>query len=402
MLAAIARGRTRIRGANEGEDVAATMRALRALGVRVVASGEVVVVEGTAALRRPRRVVDCGNSGTTMRLLMGLLAGRVHAMLDGDRSLRRRPMERVAAPLRTMGADIATGRGGTPPVSIKHSPGGLRGIRYRLPVASAQLKSALLIAGLHAQSATVLGAATSSRDHTERLLRLMGAGITVQRDQITLRPGALKALGEFRVPGDISAAFYLIAASAVVPGSVLTVRDVGLNPTRTAALDVLRSMGAAIDIRLQRSAPGAEPRGQVSVCGGGALRGIDVLPALVPNLLDEIPALCAVAAMASGVFRVRGAGELRVKESDRIARTVELLRAFGVNARAFQSGIEVRGGSPLRAPRVVGTWGDHRIGLAAVVLAAAARSALTIRDSGCIATSFPDFSATWKALFGEG
>ncbi|MDQ6780570.1 MAG: hypothetical protein M3Z37_05380 [Candidatus Eremiobacteraeota bacterium] len=193
-----------------------------------------------------------------------------------------------------------------------------------------------------------------------------------------------------------------MAASAVVPGSVLRVRDVGLNPTRTAALEALRSMGAAIDIEQQRSSTSGEPRGRISVRGGAALRGIDLPPALVPNLLDEIPALCAVAAVASGVFRVRSAGELRVKESDRIARSVELLHSFGVEARAFPAGIEVRGGSALRAPRQVQTWGDHRIGLAAVILAAAARSALTIRDSGCIATSFPGFSQSWKALFGAG
>ncbi|MDQ6780265.1 MAG: 3-phosphoshikimate 1-carboxyvinyltransferase, partial [Candidatus Eremiobacteraeota bacterium] len=209
MLAAIAQGRTRIHGANEGDDVAATMRALRALGVQVMASGNVITVEGTRSLRQPRATLDCGNSGTAMRLLMGLVAGRVYAVLDGDRSLRRRPMERVAAPLRSMGADIATAPGGTPPVTVHESPSGLRGIRYRLPVASAQLKSALLIAGLRAQGATVLRAATSSRDHTERLMRFMGARIAADKDVITLQPGRLRALRDFRVPGDLSAAFYL-------------------------------------------------------------------------------------------------------------------------------------------------------------------------------------------------
>src|SRR5579864_1690376 len=330
LLGAIARGRSLVLHPNQGADVLATYRALRQLGVRLERRADAFVVYGVAGFRDPRSAIDCGNSGTTLRLLMGLLAGRVNARLTGDASLRRRPVERVAIPLRAMGARITTSAKGTAPVKLYRANQPLHGLAYRLPVASAQLKSALLLAGLQARGRTTLLVGDQSRDHTERLLR---------------------------------------------------------------------SMGASLTIRTRRSRD-HEPAGDISVTGGGDLHGVTVRPSLVPNLIDEIPALCAVAAAAQGTFVVRGARELRVKESDRIATTVQLLRSFAVDAHPLADGIAVRGGATLRPPRRVRTNGDHRIGMAAAILAAAAGSPLVIEAAECIAPSFPGFRTAWRSAFG--
>src|SRR5579872_967607 len=399
LLGAIARGRSLVLHPNQGADVLATYRALRQLGVRLERRAEAFVVYGVAGFRDPRSAIDCGNSGTTLRLLMGLLAGRVNARLTGDASLRRRPLERVAIPLRAMGARITTSAKGTAPVKLYRANQPLQGLAYRLPVASAQLKSALLLAGLQARGRTTLLVGDQSRDHTERLLRSMGAKLSVRAGRIVLLPGALNALSRITIPGDISSAFFLLAAAARVPGAKVQVQDVGLNPTRTAALAVLREMGASLSIRTRRAGD-PEPAGDISVTGGGDLHGVTVRPSSVPNLIDEIPALCAVAATAQGTFVVRGARELRVKESDRIATTVRLLRSFAVDAYPLADGIAVRGGAALRPPRRVRTNGDHRIGMAAAILAAAAGSPLVIEDAECIATSFPGFRKAWRSAFG--
>ncbi len=399
MLAAIADGVTKIDNPNRGLDVAATIGALRNLGVHVRTNSAGVLVAGSDRLRDPRRTIDCGNSGTTMRLLAGLLAGRVNAILDGDASLRRRPMERVVLPLRAMGASLSSSRGGHPPITLHRGAGPLRALDYRMPVASAQIKSALLLAALRAGGPSEIHEPARTRDHTEIMLKSMGAKITTRGRSIRISPSQLRPLRRTRVPGDFSAAVYLLCAAAVVPGSELTLRSVGINPTRTAALEVMTAMGARLRITRRRSWSG-EAVADISIKGGAPLRGIAIPASKVPNLIDEIPALCALAAMARGSFSIRKAAELRVKESDRIQTTVDLLRNFGAQARPLEDGIVVTGGQALRAPRSVSTRGDHRIGLTAAILSAAAGSSLVIRDAPCVATSFPDFPRVWRAAFG--
>jgi len=397
LLASIADGVSTIRGANAGDDVRATLHALRAIGASIDADGDGSIrVDGAAPLRDASAVVDCANSGTTMRLLAGLLAGRAGATLDGDASLRRRPMERVAAPLRELGADVRT-TGGLPPVVIRRSGAPLLGRPIALEQPSAQVKSAVLFAGLIALGETSLREPAQTRDHSERLLRRMGADIRIDGTTTVIRPSALSPLAAYQVPGDISAAFFFIAGAAVL-GADLTIRGLGLNPTRTAALDAMTAMGVSLEVHNARDVDG-EPAGDLHTIGGSALRGIEIDPKDVPNLIDEIPALCAFASAATGTLVVRGARELRVKESDRIATTASLLRSFGVAVEEFADGLAVRGGSKLTAPERVSTRGDHRIGMSAAILAAAARAPITIDDADCIATSFPGFAAAWSAAF---
>jgi 3-phosphoshikimate 1-carboxyvinyltransferase len=266
-------------------------------------------------------------------------------------------------------------------------------------VASAQVKSAVLLAALRADGTSLITSPGVTRDHTERLLRAMGAKLRVNGREIRVIPSSLKSIGVLRIPGDLSSAVYLLCAAAAIPGSHLRLREIGINPTRSAALDVLRRMGARMKISARKRWNG-EPVADISISGGAPLRGVTIPVHAVPILIDEIPALCALATIARGTFTVRGAAELKVKESNRIRTTVELLRSFGADARSSADGIVVRGGAALRAPRSVFTHGDHRIGLSAAILAAAARVPIRIRDVDCIATSFPKFARAWNAAFG--
>jgi 3-phosphoshikimate 1-carboxyvinyltransferase len=397
LLAACASGTTGIEGINRGADAMATIAALRVLGISVADDGVTVRVEG-GEIAPDAGTIDCGNSGTTMRFLMGVLAGRTACTLDGDASLRRRPMERVAAPLRSMGAGIETAPGGTPPVTLRAGEP-LRAIDYDMPVASAQVKSAILLAGLRASGVTTVRSPMLSRDHTELMLSAMGASVRSENGATSIRPGTLHAIERFVVPGDPSAAIFFFVAAARTTGAALSVPGVCVNPTRTAAFDVMRSMGVSLSIR-ETSLQHGEPVAIVGVEGGASLRAVKIAPSTVPGLIDEIPALCALAALADGEFVVRGAGELRVKESDRIASTVRLLRAFGADARESEDGIIVRGGATLHEPSPIDTFGDHRIGMSAAALAAAIGTPVEVRDADCIATSFPDFAALWAEAFG--
>jgi 3-phosphoshikimate 1-carboxyvinyltransferase len=395
----MAQGQTRIANPNGGSDVAATIRALRQLGAPIHRTKNGYEVSGRDNFRDPAATIDCGNSGTTMRLLMGALAGRVTATLDGDASLRQRPIARVVEPLKRMGAEITSKRPDRAPVHVHRQNHALKPIRYTMPVASAQVKSALILAALRASGTSVIASPAVTRDHTERMLIAMGAKLRVKDKTVRVDPSSLRSPGLLRVPGDVSSAIYLLCAAAALPGCRLRVRSVGLNPTRIAALDILQAMGARIQISKRRLWSG-EPVADVVVTGGAPLRGVAVPTRLVPILIDEIPALCALAVTARGTFTVRGASELKVKESNRITTTVALLHSFGADARALADGIVVRGGNELRAPRRVNTHGDHRIGLCAAILAVAAQAPITIDDADCIATSFPRFAQTWKAAFG--
>jgi 3-phosphoshikimate 1-carboxyvinyltransferase len=397
LLSACAHGATSIEGLNRGEDANATIGALRALGVEVRDDGAMVRVVG-GEFAADAGAIDCGNSGTTMRLLMGALAGRTACTLDGDASLRRRPMERVGKPLRMMGAAITTASGGLPPVTLE-AGARLRAIDYAQPVASAQVKSAILLAALRADGITTIRFRRASRDHTERMLAAMGAALRTEADAVSIEAGPLHALERIVVPGDPSAAIFFVVAAARMRGRALDVPGVCVNPTRIAAFDVMRAMGARLHFRPTAEKHG-EPTATIAIEGGSPLRRFEITPEMVPGLIDEIPALCALAALAEGESVVREASELRVKESDRIASTVRLLRAFGAEAIETEDGIVVRGGSSMHEPHAIETHGDHRIGMTAAALAAAIGVPVEIRDAACIATSFPDFAERWSEAFG--
>lgn len=390
MLGAIAEGKTEIHGFLEGQDCTATLAALSAMGVRHerLEPGHVVMHGvGSRGLGAPERPLDLGNSGTSMRLLAGILAGQAFdSTLVGDASLMQRPMERVAEPLRRMGADIRT-RDGRPPVTIG-GPRPLMGCDHRLDVPSAQVKSALLLAGLYASGRTRVQEPGISRDHTERMLASFGVPVAREANTAAIQgPVTLRATA-IRIPGDFSSAAYFIAAGVIAGSGALVIRDVGTNPTRTALLDILRLMGADIRVHAAGGAD-AEPRADIEV-HPGPLRGIKVPLALVPIALDELPLLFAVATLAEGETVVTGASELRVKESDRLAAMTAGLKALGVAVDPLPDGLRIHGGR-VRGGEV-DSQDDHRVAMAFAVLGARAESAVTIRGVQNVATSFPGFA----------
>ncbi|HEY6484432.1 MAG TPA: 3-phosphoshikimate 1-carboxyvinyltransferase [Steroidobacteraceae bacterium] len=396
MLGAIAAGTTDITGFLAGEDCLATLRALEAMGVKIEHPQEQhVIVHGVGAhgLRAAAAPLDMGNAGTAMRLFMGLLASQsFDSTLLGDASLMRRPMERVAVPLRQMGADIRT-QDGRPPVRIARVQR-LRAIDYALPVASAQVKSALLLAALQADGRTCLREPATSRDHTERMLRAFAVRVPQQGATIGLEGGQTLRGAPIRVPADFSSAAFFIVA-ACLGGSGLRIRNVGVNPTRTGLLRLLQQMGAAI--RIQPCAPSGEdsqcePIADIEV-HPAPLRGIEVPAALVSLSIDEFPALFIAAACAAGETVLRGAAELRVKETDRLAVMADGLTALGVHNELQPDGIRIRGGEGFSGG-AVDSHGDHRIAMAFVMASVRARAPIEVRDVANVATSFPGFVAT--------
>jgi 3-phosphoshikimate 1-carboxyvinyltransferase len=390
MLGAVAEGTTEVRGFLDGADCLATLGALAAMGVpaeRPAAGILRVHGRGLRGLRAPPSALDLGNSGTSMRLLAGLLAGQdFDTVLIGDASLMARPMERVAAPLRRMGADVRT-REGRPPVAIR---GGRRlaGARHRLEVPSAQVKSALLLAGLQAEGRTSVVEPAATRDHTERMLEAFGVNVERSADEVTIAGGARLKATRIEIPGDFSSAAFFIVAGLIAGRGPLVLRDVGVNPTRTALIDILRLMGA--DIRLQaRATVTGEPRADIEVYPG-ALHGTVVPEALVPAALDELPVLFAAAAVAAGETVVTGAGELRVKESDRLAAMAGGLAALGIAVETMPDGLRIRGGEV--GGGSVASQGDHRVAMAFAVLGARARAPIAIAEVENVATSFPGFA----------
>jgi 3-phosphoshikimate 1-carboxyvinyltransferase len=396
LLGAIANGWTRIAGVPRSADVSATIRALGACGVQIQRNDDAVIVQGGGrdALRVANRTIDCGNSGTTMRLLMGVLAAHEGSVeLTGDASLSRRPMGRVAEPLQRMGADIVLSGNGVAPVRMCGSAA-LQGIDYTLHVASAQLKSALLLAGLAANGRTHLRGKLHSRDHTERMLPRFGASLHVEHDEIAI-DGGQRLRGTFvEVPGDPSSAAFWIAAALITQRSELTIRDVSLNPTRTGFLDAARGMGARIQTALRRSEP--EPVGSVHVCSSD-LHSLKIGAEEVPALIDELPLLAVLATQAQGRTEVRGAAELRVKESDRIEGIAAMLRAMGAQVETFPDGFAIEGPQRLRGA-VIDPCGDHRIAMAAAIAALAAQDATTIHDAECAGVSYPSFFSTLRSV----
>lgn len=399
MLAAIAEGPTRIRNFSTGADCASTLGALGALGVAVERNGSEVVVHGQGldGLREPRAALDAGNSGSTIRMLAGILAGQPFCtVIAGDESLSRRPMDRIIRPLERMGAVVCAREGRYPPLEIRG--GRLRPIEYELPVASAQVKSCVLFAGLYAEGVTSVVEPVRTRDHTEIALREFGAEVRVEGRRISVCGRPRLAARELEVPGDLSSAAFFLAAALLLPGSELLIEGVGLNPTRAALLDFLVSQGASVRIlRLEQRA--GEAVGDLLV-RHSRLRGGVIEGALTAALIDEIPVLAVLGAASQEGLVVRDAAELRVKETDRIETVAENLRRLGVMAEAAPDGLSVPGGRRFRAARL-DSFGDHRIAMAFAVAALAADGECIIEGAEAAAVSFPEFFDLLEAVAAE-
>lgn len=390
MMAGLASGTSRITGFLNSEDCLATLSAMEAMGVETerISPTSLIIHGRKGRLKAPLEPLDCGNSGTTIRLLSGVIAGQpFSARLFGDASLSRRPMKRIADPLNQMGARVeCTGDRHTPPLQVHGGP--LRGIDYTTPVPSAQIKSAILLAGLSAEGRTSVTEKKQSRDHTERMLRYFQGSVHREGLCVSLHGPQILQGRDFHVPGDFSSAAFWLVAAAAMPKSKLTIRQVGLNPTRTGALNVLMRMGAQIIEQVDD--PSDEPSGTLIIQQGGQLRGTTIEGDEIPNVIDEIPILAVAGALAQGETQIRGAEELRVKESDRISTMTRNLRAFGVPVEELPDGMIIQGGASLSGARV-DSEGDHRIAMAFAILGLFASGTTTIVNTECVATSYPLF-----------
>jgi 3-phosphoshikimate 1-carboxyvinyltransferase len=395
ILGALAHGETQITGLLEGADVLATARAMAAFGAEVEQLGEGAWrITGTGAFAEPGAVIDCGNAGTGVRLIMGAAAGfAISVAFTGDESLRRRPMGRVLEPLGRMGAHWLAGDGDRLPLTL--TGGNLEAISYRLPIPSAQVKSAILLAGLNAEGITQIAEPQPTRDHTERMLRAFGAEVGVEdagTGGIIHLPGGQRLHGRaVDVPGDPSSAAFPLVAALITPGSRVTVRGVMLNPHRDGLIRTLREMGADITISNMREAGGESVGDITAACS--ELTGVEVPPERAASMIDEYPILAVAAAFARGETVMRGIGELRVKESDRIALTAAGLAACGVEAIEEAEGLVVRGSGTVRGGAQVAAGGDHRIAMSFLVLGLGAGEPVAVDDASMIATSFPQFGA---------
>ena len=390
MLSSIAEGISKIDGLLIGEDVLATIAAFRSMGVTIQGPvGHTLVIEGVGlhGLIAPDTELNMGNSGTAMRLLSGILVGqRFPAVLMGDESLTNRPMKRITEPLSTMGAVITPQVNGTPPITTQPA-NKLTAIRYTLPIASAQVKSALLLAGLYAQGETCVIEPEPTRDHTERMLAGMGYPVTWEPGSACVSGGGKLMADTISVPGDISsAAFYLVGAT-IAAGSDLLLKNIGVNPTRTGILNILQLMGATITLENLRQLTG-EPVADIRVVAN-ELSGIDIPLELIPLAIDEFPVICIAAACAGGMTRIRGAQELRHKESDRLATMATGLSALGVAVTEYPDGLDITGGTLTGG--MINSQGDHRIAMAFAIAGLVASAEIRLKDCDNVATSFPDF-----------
>lgn len=399
MFGALADADTHITGFLMGEDCLSTISCFKKMGVSIDVSEQEVVVHGVGlhGLKAPDELLYTGNSGTTTRLLCGILAGQpFSSTVNGDASIQKRPMGRIMKPLREMGADISGKDGNLCPLTIHPAP--LHGIRYTMPVASAQLKSAILLAGLFADSPTTVVEPAPSRDHTERMLRGLGAQVVSNGTKITLTPPKALHAVNVEVPGDISSAAYFLVAGLILPDSDIVIRNVGINPTRTGILDALESMGANIE-RLNE-------RGTVeSICDlrvrSSHLHGTTICGDMIPRLIDEIPVLAVAAAFAEGETVIRDAQELKVKESNRIATMTTELSKTGADVRETEDGMIIRGGKPLHGADFA-SYADHRVAMSMAVCALACEGDSSIDDPDCVAISYPTFFETLDALKQKG
>ncbi|MGB9606931.1 MAG: 3-phosphoshikimate 1-carboxyvinyltransferase [bacterium] len=393
MLSSIAKGESEIENFNTCRDCLSTLRCLRSLGVEWELEGRKVWIKG-GELKEPENILNAGNSGTTIRLLSGILSAHPFlSIITGDSSLRRRPMDRIKEPLEMMGARILARANRFPPLAIWG--GNLRGIEYRLPVASAQVKSAILLAGLFAEGKTIVHEPFPSRDHTERMLSFMGVKLESKDEGVSVEGGANLSPLKLIVPGDFSASAFFIAL-ALLTRSRLMIRDVGLNPTRIGMLDVLRNMGANIKVMNIREEAN-EPIGDIEVMGG-ELEGT-LIEKNIPMMIDELPILAILGAKAKGITELRNAEELRYKETDRIRALATGLRRMGVEVEERRDGMLIKGGVTRGA--VINSFGDHRIAMAFAVLGLASEGETVIRNAQCVDISFPDFYTLAKSLVGD-
>lgn len=390
IFAAMARGTSRIIAPLRAEDTDHTLGAVRSLGPVVDDRDKEVSItgDGGKSFTEPGDVIDLGNSGTGVRLMAGLLATCPFlSVLTGDDSLRRRPMARVAEPLRLMGAVIDGRADGTLlPLTIRG--GGLKGIRYSSPVASAQVKSSVLIAALNAEGKTTFTEPALSRDHTERMLTAMGVHILAEGGTFVIEGGQVPEAATIKVPGDISSAAFFLVAATVMEGSDIVVRNVGVNPTRTGILRLLEAMGARISVTPLES--DGEPMADIRVQGTGTLKGISIPEEWIPAIIDELPLAAVLAAAADGVTQLRGASELRIKESDRISTTVQMLSRAGVKVEELADGFRIHGQAAITGSGH-DSHGDHRIAMSSAILSLLANDESEIRQTACVATSFPGF-----------
>nr|WP_319775893.1 3-phosphoshikimate 1-carboxyvinyltransferase [uncultured Sphaerochaeta sp.] len=394
LVSLLGRGSTRVTNLAGGEDVRSSLGAVQRLGVRVVDRPEGIQISGIAGRTESKAVIDCGNSGTTTRLLMGILAGRDGVfILDGDASLRKRPMERVAAPLGQMGAVVNCTEGKCP---VTVHGGHLAGIDYHPPVASAQLKSAVLLAGIQAQGRTTVHEFAFSRDHTELMLQAMGADILAQPGSISVGPSTLIMPESFRVPGDASSAAFFLCAAAILPGSEVTASGMLLNPTRTGFLSTLKRMGVVIEVEPENDR--VEPSGNVRIRYTPDLLACEVGADEIPSLVDEVPILALTATQATGVTIFRQVGELRVKETDRLAAITSQLNRMGANIRIVGDDLHVEGPTRLSCPPELESFGDHRMAMTLRLAGLLTGGSPRINDEACAAISYPEFARTLEGL----
>jgi 3-phosphoshikimate 1-carboxyvinyltransferase len=400
ILGSLAQGKTRISNFLMGQDCLATIAAFRAMGVPIKVDGTRVTVSGVGldGLKEPAAVLDMGNSGTGMRLLSGVLAGQDFlSIMTGDSSLCSRPMMRVVAPLREMGTHVDGREGGEkPPLVIRG--GKLRGIEYNSPIASAQVKSSILLAGLYASGPTTVSEPSLSRDHTERMMKAFGVDLVSDGLCVTLTPGKTLKANTINVPGDLSSAAFFIVAASLVPDSAIILRNVGINPTRRGVFHILNKMGANIECSHQRES-GGEPVADLTV-RTAQLHGVEITHEEVVKAIDEIPILCVAAAKAKGKTVITGAEELRHKESDRLAVMASALRELGAEVEEYPDGMAISGGAKLGS----GTFDshhDHRIAMSLIIAAQTATGPLTVKDTSCIDTSFPGFFDLLQSIGGN-
>ena len=395
MIGAISKGKTVAKDILDCDDCNYTMRAFRDMGIEIKADGVYTTIEGKAlrGLKAPKGALNVGNSGTTMRLLAGILAGQdFSAVLEGDRSLTCRPMQRIIEPLSLMGVDVKSAPGGYPPLAI--TGGAVKAINYTLPVPSAQIKSAILFTGLYADGTTIIKEAFKSRDHTERMLTYFGARLKVAGLKVSVE-GARELEGrQLEVPGDISSASFFIAGAILLKGSKIRIEKVGINPTRAGILDILAKMGARIKVTNKKDL--FEPVGDIEV-ESGQTRGILIDGGSIPGIIDELPAIFVLASLSSGRTVIRGAEELRVKETDRIRSMKENLEAMGASIRVEEKEIIIDGVSALKAANLK-SYGDHRTCMAMTIAALTAKADSKMDDTGCVSKSFPGFFEVLEGL----
>jgi 3-phosphoshikimate 1-carboxyvinyltransferase len=398
IFSSLSKGKSLIKNFLRAEDPLSTVNAFRALGIHIDDTGDDLIVNGNGilGLKEPRDVIDCRNSGTTIRMLSGVLSGNpFFSVLTGDDSLRRRPMARVITPLMQMGAEImARKEDGYPPVAIRGRK--LQPIRYAMPFASAQVKSAILLGGLFADGETEIIEPVKSRDHTERMLPAFGANINVDGLCVKIKGGTELKGTEVYVPGDFSSAAFFIVGALLIDDSDIVIRGVGINPTRTGLLAALKEMGAEIEISDVRNLSG-EPVAAIHCKGGKSLRAINITKEKIPPLIDEFPILCVAASQAKGTTTIRGAEELRVKESDRIKSMATELRKMGAEVEEFEDGLSIKGRSELKGA-VIESYGDHRIAMAMAIAGLIADGRTTINGVSSVNISFPGFFEIIRVL----